>query len=131
MSAITPFGVAGLGAYYGVNDMRNSNYQLAKLSGTSMACPQAAGVIACHLENNPSLTPAQAKAWVTGAGLRNQLTAGNGGMYDGTDLQGSQNVMLYLPPTATPGQIWPIDNWQPLPSSGQIWPRTNNISGSV
>lgn len=42
----------------------DSNYKLMKISGTSMASPQIAGMIACVLEANPGMTPAQVKSYM-------------------------------------------------------------------
>ena len=50
-----------LGAYYPlVQDPRNNSYFLASISGTSMAGPQVAGIIACLAEQEPNLTQAEA-----------------------------------------------------------------------
>ena len=43
----------------------NSNFKITNISGTSMASPQVAGLLATYLEINPGLTPAQAKSWIT------------------------------------------------------------------
>ena len=40
---------------------KNSSFRQTNISGTSMASPQVAGVIACLLQKDSSLTPAQAK----------------------------------------------------------------------
>jgi subtilisin family serine protease len=45
------------------------------ISGTSMACPHVAGVVARYLEGRPSDSPAQVKDWVVG-GATNDLLAG-------------------------------------------------------
>lgn len=50
--------------YGGGNHPNDSNYKLMKLSGTSMASPQIAGMLACIVEANPGMTPAQAKAYM-------------------------------------------------------------------
>ena len=42
----------------------DTEYKQANLSGTSMASPQIAGMIAIWLEANPHATPAEMKAWV-------------------------------------------------------------------
>lgn len=42
----------------------NASYKLMKISGTSMASPNVCGMIACVLEANPGMTPAQMKTWV-------------------------------------------------------------------
>jgi len=43
-----------------IADSRNSSYHLASISGTSMASPQVAGVVACLAEQEPNLTQAEA-----------------------------------------------------------------------
>ena len=43
-----------------VQDPRDSNYYLASTGGTSMASPQITGILACLLEQEPNLTPAEA-----------------------------------------------------------------------
>ena len=43
-----------------IQDPRDSDYYLASISGTSMASPQITGILACLLEQEPNLTPAEA-----------------------------------------------------------------------
>ena len=43
-----------------VEDPRSSSYHLASISGTSMASPQVAGIVACVAEQEPNLTQAEA-----------------------------------------------------------------------
>ena len=42
----------------------NTNYKIANISGTSMASPQIAGVLALYTQINPGTTPAQAKTFL-------------------------------------------------------------------
>jgi hypothetical protein len=76
-----------------VLDSRGTGYNF-KLSGTSMATPQVAGVIAALMENYYTWTPAQALAYI-------QTTAGIGQLGEITDpasvynLKGATNRYLY------------------------------------
>lgn len=45
-------------------DPRNSSFYFGKTNGTSMASPQVAGMLACRLQDNRLMTPAQARAFV-------------------------------------------------------------------
>jgi subtilisin family serine protease len=46
------------------NSPLNASYKLMKISGTSMASPNVAGMIATILEANPGMTPAQVKTFI-------------------------------------------------------------------
>ena len=106
------------------NDVRNTLYFITKKSGTSMASPQVAGVLACLAETWPRLTQDQALTYLANRSKLNQITAGTGGPADYTDLQGSANRFLYFykerPDT---GQVGPKINQGLRPTSGQTWPR--------
>ena len=45
---------------YRAQDPRDSSYYLASINGTSMACPQVCGIIACLAEQEPNLSQAEA-----------------------------------------------------------------------
>ena len=108
-----------------VADSRNGSFYLSKYSGTSMASPQVAGVLALFAESNPNLTMSEAHDFITS-------TATPSIMYDtGTDdctdfesLQGAANKILYWknqrPET---GLSFPKINAKVRPSSGRTWPR--------
>ena len=106
-----------MGAYSNSNyisaaipDVRNTNYYLNKISGTSQACPQVTGVVACLLQARPWMTNVQIRAWlraVSTRGAMNEnafvgLSAPFGNYSTGTytnltSLQGGINAILYQP----------------------------------
>ena len=107
-----------------VTDTRNSTYFLNKYSGTSMASPQVAGVLACLAETWPRLSQTQALTYVQSRSKLNQITAGSGGVTDFTDLQGSPNRFLnFYKERSDTGQVGPKNNQGLRPSTGLAWPR--------
>lgn len=76
----------------------NTNYRITQISGTSMAAPQVAGVIAQHLEVFPELTPAQMYTRILAdAPLDTVYTTGSDTDYNQytNSLMGTPNKMLY------------------------------------
>lgn len=109
----------------GTNDPRNSSFKIGKYSGTSMASPQVAGVLACALEVYPRMTQEEAKAYILAYAKSNQLTDTNGGPTDGQDLQGAADKFLYYyKERATSGNTFPKINFKQRPATGSIYPRT-------
>jgi len=76
----------------GANDSRNASYNITKYSGTSMASPNVAGVLACIAEQWPRMTQSEAKSFLTELKLakQNQITDGTGNL----NLRGSPNRYL-------------------------------------
>ena len=109
----------------GINDPRNVSYFLGKYSGTSMASPQVAGVLACALEVYPGMKQEEAKAYIVAYAKSGQLTATSGGPTDAQDLQGAPNKFLYYyQERATSGNTFPKINFKQRPTTGSVYPRT-------
>lgn len=98
-NAATEFGVTL------ANDPRDSNYKLASISGTSMACPQVTGILACLLEQWPSLTQAEALQYLIDNCTTNQIidpgvmypnTSYTPGPYNGLGESGTNSNNRYL-----------------------------------
>jgi subtilisin family serine protease len=106
------------------NDVRNTAYYISKKSGTSMASPQVAGVVACVAETWPTMKQSQISTYIQSHSTKNQITAGTGGASDYTDLQGSENRYLYFyKERQISGQVGPKINLGNRPTQGQAWPR--------
>lgn len=81
-----------------VADSRDTDYFLNKISGTSMACPQVAGVIACLLQARPDLTIAEVKNFIEKYSIKDELVDNGDGSYsDLRSLNGSANRILGFP----------------------------------
>lgn len=108
----------------GVVDPRNSGYNIQKFSGTSMASPQVAGVLACMLEIYPNMTQQQAIQYVLGYAKTSQITDTAGSYTDFSSLQGSANKYLfYSRERALSGTTWPKSNFFVRPTTGVLYPR--------
>jgi hypothetical protein len=118
------------GAATFVADSRNPSYNLAKISGTSMASPQVCGVLGCMLELYPHWNQDQAKLYITGIAKQGQISAGSNGPTDLTDLQGAPNLFFaFKQERPDTGQTVPkIDN-NPRPAGGAVWPRPRIVRG--
>jgi len=108
-----------------VADTRNNSFYLSKYSGTSMASPQVAGVLALFAESNPNLTQLEAQAFITSTATPNIMyDTGTDSSTDFESLQGAANKILYWknqrPET---GLSFPKINAKARPSSGRTWPR--------
>jgi hypothetical protein len=84
-----------------VQDPRNTAYYLNKISGTSQATPQVAGVCALLLQLRPGMSPADVRSWITSVASKNLLSEtyyGQTGTYTNfASLQGAVNGVLYMP----------------------------------
>ena len=108
-----------------VADSRNTTYRLTKYSGTSMAGPQVAGVLACLAEVWPRMTQDQAKEYIQRFAKVNQMFDSGGGYFDDFSLQGSPNRYLhYVQERPLQGQVSPKINQGLRANSGNVWPRT-------
>jgi subtilisin family serine protease len=84
---------------WGRNNAYDRGFKVAKISGTSFAAPQVTGVLALYLSQNPRVTPAQAKAWITKVGIKNQLFTSlvNNDWKNPNALLGGPNNFLFNP----------------------------------
>ena len=107
-------------------DPRNATYRVAKISGTSMASPQVAGVLACLLETYPELTPLEAKELIVSLASQGDLIdSGTSDYEDDESLLGSPNLVLrYVQQRKSEGTTFPKRNFKARPGSGVAYPRT-------
>jgi hypothetical protein len=111
-------------SFGGIPDPVDNNYYITKLSGTSMASPQVCGILACLMQSNLNLTPAQALEWVNYYSTKNQITDTNGGQRDTTSLRGSPNQYLFAKKLRPDdGNTFPVSNYFVRPTAGAVWPR--------
>jgi subtilisin family serine protease len=75
----------------------DDTFKSTKISGTSMASPQVAGVVACMLEARPSYDQTQVRAWLTETAASGRLSDTGGGYADLQSLQGAPNRFLRQP----------------------------------
>lgn len=109
----------------GISDPRNSNYKLAKPSGTSFAAPIVTGIIACILETYPRMSFSEIKNYIENTAKLDQITSQGNGMQFNSSLQGSPNRMVYFNRERFyQGEIYPKKNFKLRPESGQIYPRS-------
>ena len=80
-----------------VPDPRKAGYYLNKLSGTSMACPQVSGYIACLLQLRPGSTVNNIKTFIAETSNKNKLAEGDLNWTNLYSLQGGTNNCLYTP----------------------------------
>lgn len=75
----------------------NTDFKIANISGTSMASPNVAGMLALYCQLNPNCTPAQAKAFVGTRAATSQIySTSNSNDYDNTrSILGSDNKFAY------------------------------------
>lgn len=82
------------------NSPLNATYKLMKISGTSMASPNVAGMIATVLEANPGMTPAQMKTFIHNNATQDTLydTGVPSGNWDNQDsVHGGPNRIFKTP----------------------------------
>jgi len=106
----------------------SSLYRVGKISGTSMASPQVAGLVACLMETYPHYTQEQAKAYLISKwAVQGQLhdTPSSDDPTDTDDLQGSPNVHAkYTFERSIDGAMHPKKDYNLRPTTGALYPRT-------
>ncbi len=90
------------GAYAGpaIADSRNGAYYLNKISGTSQACPQVTGILACLLQIRPWFTATDCLKWIQGVATDwpvNENYYGGSGYTNFGSLQGAPKKALFNP----------------------------------
>jgi len=84
----------------------DSNFKQCNIGGTSMAAPQVAGVIACLLQQNSTLTPAEMRSLIEGDSKNVIYSTGSSTDYTNTNsICGSPNRMLFNRYNKTPFKI--------------------------
>lgn len=111
----------------GLNDPRNSSYQIGKYQGTSMASPQVAGILALLAESWPNMNQAQAQEWLINNANAGQManTGTVGNPMDVGSLQGAANLYArWINQRAISGPTFPQKNFRSRPTTGLAYPRS-------
>jgi len=83
-----------------ISTSTTATFYLNKIDGTSQACPQVTGVVACLLESRPWYRQWQATQWIHDNALLNTLNEsyyGGAGYVQFAAMQGAVNRQLYQP----------------------------------
>ena len=109
-----------------VGDSRNTVYRLTKKSGTSMASPQVAGILACLAEQWPRLSQADAQEYITTVAKDDQIYDTETNLLtDYLSLQGGPNKFLYYrKERVLTGQVTPAGTLGNRTSTGMVYPRS-------
>jgi subtilisin family serine protease len=112
----------------GVPDPRNSAFFLNKLTGTSMASPQVAGLMACVAEQYPNLTQREAIQYVenfaeTGVVPDLGLPLPPGPVSYFGLREAPNNFLRYYLDRPISGNTWPQERFWLRPQSGAVYPR--------
>lgn len=128
----------GAGTEFGVtmvSDPRNDSYKLISISGTSMSCAQTTGVLACLLEQWPSLTQSEAIQYLKDNCTNNQLldpqvmypdTSLSPSPYNGLGEPGTNSnnrYLYYKKERQTSGNISSKNTYKLRLSNGNSYPR--------
>jgi len=113
-------------------DSRDSNYYNAISSGTSMASPQVAGLLACAAEQYPNMKQTDALQYVIESAGIDQIADTSEGMVADpyTDLGDSNNrYSAYVFKRPQSGTVFPHDNHgnRLSSSNGVKYPRVNSV----
>ena len=101
MSAVPEGSTKETAAGGSVDHPLDSDFKITKLSGTSQAAPQVAGVLACLLESRRDYTQDDAVAWLNETVSQGRLSDTGGVYTDLQSLQGSENYFLRQPFSAS------------------------------
>lgn len=109
-----------------VADPRGSGY-LYKNSGTSMASPQVAGIIACLLQVYSNLTQSKVNEYIQAIGKTGQIfdPAPNSPSNKSSLQDGPNRYCAFVNERNDSGNIYPQTSYWLRPTSGPVWPRTN------
>ena len=128
-----------------IADSRNSSYYFGRDQGTSMAAAQVSGLLACVLEETPSLTPTLASNYIKNNATNYQIPQDANDTYSGDPpisntspsyfstrimnsnyLLGAANKYLrFKKSRPTTGEIYPPEDYLSRPTSGILYPRPN------
>ena len=110
-----------------ITDARDSAYRIGKISGTSMASPQVAGIVACMMEAYPHFKQEEVKEYLL------KTWSEQDQLYDATatdiptdsdDLQGSpNNHAKYHHERPLDGTLFPKSRYTQRPTTGALFPR--------
>jgi hypothetical protein len=108
-----------------VTDPRNNIYYLGSISGTSMASPQVTGLLACLLENFPSMTQSEIKTYIENNSTSNRISSTGGGAADYTSLGVNSNnrYLFYKKERGLTGYV-AINTVKNRSGTGNVYPRT-------
>lgn len=109
-----------------VNDPRSSDFKQGSISGTSMAGPQVAGVLACLAEQLPNINQTIARSYILEKSKLNQVGSTGGAAGDYTSLGDASNnkYAFYEKERPQVGPSQPKYNYSVRSSSGMTYPRT-------
>lgn len=93
--------ITDLGGYPVVTYPLNSSYNVGKVSGTSQASPQIAGLACCLLEARPYMNSEDIRQWMIENATVGRLTSTGSTYTDLYNLQDSGNRYMYNPFTGT------------------------------
>ncbi len=111
------------GAAGGTTTIIESGGSYQKRSGTSMACAQVTGILALALEAYPTMTPVEAKNFITKF-ARSTLNDTAGGYDDNTSLQnGNNRFAFYRKERQDSGMLIPKTVRYVRPDTGAVFPR--------
>lgn len=102
----------------------SAGYLYQKYNGSSMSAAQVTGLVALALEEYPTMTQAEAKAYLLSHVLNDQMFTTSSGPTDLVSLQnGNNRIAFYYKERSDYGNVFPKINYKIRPSTGMVFPR--------